>query len=166
MTSTLCYCKKCRDNNNTVTNTKQGYSINKGIVIFNSSFMGLGGYNLPRDICPECGETLANLNINTEELNIIKATTDDPSVLYALDKLKTDDPIEFALKLSQLKANATISKPSTSPQPTNVPKCPTCGSTNVKKIGSGKRWVSTGMFGLASSNLGKTMQCGSCGAKW
>lgn len=49
---------------------------------------------------------------------------------------------------------------------THVPKCPTCGSTNVKKIGAGKRWVSTGMFGLASSNLGKTMQCGSCGAKW
>ena len=46
------------------------------------------------------------------------------------------------------------------------PKCPTCGSTNIKKISSTKRWLSTGIFGLASSNIGKTMVCGSCGYKW
>lgn len=47
-----------------------------------------------------------------------------------------------------------------------VPKCPTCGSTNIKKISGTKRWLSTGLFGLASSNIGKSMCCQNCGYKW
>lgn len=46
------------------------------------------------------------------------------------------------------------------------PKCPTCGSTNIQKISGTKRWVTTGLFGLASSNVGKTMECRNCGYKW
>ena len=41
----------------------------------------------------------------------------------------------------------------------NIPKCPTCGSTNIKKISGTKRWLSTGLFGVASSNIGKSMCC-------
>ena len=58
----------------------------------------------------------------------------------------------------------TINKPSI--QQTNIPKCPTCNSTNVKKISGTKRWVSVGLFGLASSNIGKTMECIDCVYKW
>ncbi len=56
---------------------------------------------------------------------------------------------------------------SQSQQPTqNVPKCPTCGSTNIEKISGSKRWLTTGLFGLGSSNVGKTMHCKNCGYKW
>lgn len=48
----------------------------------------------------------------------------------------------------------------------NKPKCPTCHSTNIAKISGTKRWLSTGLFGLASSNVGKTMECKNCGYKW
>ena len=48
----------------------------------------------------------------------------------------------------------------------NQPKCPTCGSTNIQKISGTKRWLSTGLFGLASSDIGKSMVCRSCGFKW
>lgn len=47
-----------------------------------------------------------------------------------------------------------------------VQKCPTCGSTNIQKISGTKRWLSTGLFGLASSDVGKTMRCKNCGYKW
>lgn len=47
-----------------------------------------------------------------------------------------------------------------------VPKCPTCGSANVQKISGTKRWITTGLFGLSSSNVGKTMCCKNCGYKW
>ena len=47
-----------------------------------------------------------------------------------------------------------------------IPKCPTCGSPDIKKITGGKRWITTGIFGLGSSNLGKTMECNNCGYKW
>lgn len=45
-------------------------------------------------------------------------------------------------------------------------KCPTCGSTNIKDISTLNRAVSVGMFGLASSKIGKTKECKDCGYKW
>ena len=47
-----------------------------------------------------------------------------------------------------------------------VPKCPSCGSTNVSKISVVNRMVSTGLFGLASSKIGKTHKCNNCGSTW
>lgn len=47
-----------------------------------------------------------------------------------------------------------------------TPKCPTCQSTNVHKIGAFDRLTSVGFWGLASSKLGKTMACDDCGYKW
>lgn len=53
------------------------------------------------------------------------------------------------------------------PQPKkNIPKCPTCGSTNVEKIGTLERGISVTAWGLFSSKLGKTMKCKNCGYKW
>lgn len=82
-------------------------------------------------------------------------------LMVDMDKLKQENPIEFQLKYNQM-----IQPFIQSPQQSNVPRCPTCGSTNIKKISGTKRWVTTGMFGLGSSNVGKTMQCNSCGYKW
>lgn len=48
----------------------------------------------------------------------------------------------------------------------NVPKCPSCGSSNVSKIGVVNRVVSTTMLGLASSKIGKTHKCNNCGTTW
>ena len=48
----------------------------------------------------------------------------------------------------------------------NVAKCPSCGSTNISKIGLVNRAVSVGVFGLASSKIGKTHKCNSCGTTW
>lgn len=46
-----------------------------------------------------------------------------------------------------------------------IPKCPTCGSTNIKSISGTKRWLTAGLFGLASSNINKSMECKNCGYK-
>ena len=51
-------------------------------------------------------------------------------------------------------------------QQPNTPHCPTCGSTNIQKISGTKRWLTTGLFGLASSDVGKTMVCKKCGYKF
>lgn len=47
-----------------------------------------------------------------------------------------------------------------------IPRCPTCGSPSVSKINGSKRWLSVGLFGIASSDVGKTMKCNNCGYKW
>lgn len=51
-------------------------------------------------------------------------------------------------------------------QRANVPKCPTCGSTNVEKISTAQKAFGFALVGLFSSNLGKTMHCRNCGYKW
>ncbi len=45
-------------------------------------------------------------------------------------------------------------------------KCPNCGSTNTSSISTLNRAVSVATVGLASSKIGKTMQCKKCGYKW
>lgn len=52
-----------------------------------------------------------------------------------------------------------VSQPATS-VPTVT--CPYCHSTDTKKISGTSRWVSTGLFGLASSKVGKQWHCNKC----
>lgn len=52
------------------------------------------------------------------------------------------------------------------PPSENIPKCPTCGSTNVEKISTLNRAVSIGFLGLASDKIGKQFCCKDCGYKW
>lgn len=48
----------------------------------------------------------------------------------------------------------------------NKPKCPTCGSTNIKKIGGVERGASIWAFGIFSKKINKTFKCGNCGYTW
>lgn len=48
----------------------------------------------------------------------------------------------------------------------NIPKCPTCGSTNISKIKTGEKLVGFAAVGVFSSNFGKSYKCGNCGYKW
>lgn len=41
-------------------------------------------------------------------------------------------------------------------------RCPYCKSTNVKKIGTGGRLLSTATFGIAGSKIGKQWHCNNC----
>lgn len=44
--------------------------------------------------------------------------------------------------------------------------CPYCHATNIKKISTASRMISTSLFGLASSKIGKTYKCSKCGNTW
>lgn len=48
----------------------------------------------------------------------------------------------------------------------NKPKCPTCSSTNVQKIGTGERAVSVAMLGIFSKKINKSFKCKNCGYTW
>lgn len=48
----------------------------------------------------------------------------------------------------------------------NTPKCPTCKSTRIQKIGSLERGASIIGFGLFSKKLNKTFKCNNCGYMW
>lgn len=46
--------------------------------------------------------------------------------------------------------------------PQNIPKCPICGSTNLKKLSALDRGASAFMWGIGSNKIGKTYQCNNC----
>lgn len=48
----------------------------------------------------------------------------------------------------------------------NKPKCPTCGSTNIKPISTTKKATGFFLAGIFSSSFGKTMECKNCGYKF
>lgn len=49
----------------------------------------------------------------------------------------------------------------TSQQP-NTPHCPTCNSTNIRKIGTGERAASIIGLGIFSKKIGKQWYCNNC----
>lgn len=48
-------------------------------------------------------------------------------------------------------------------QPPTI-ECPYCHSTDTKKISGTTRFVSTGLFGIASNKIGKNFHCNKCKA--
>ena len=48
----------------------------------------------------------------------------------------------------------------------NKPKCPTCGSANVKKISGTAKVAGAAMFGLFSKTARSQFKCENCGYKW
>ena len=48
----------------------------------------------------------------------------------------------------------------------DTPRCPTCGSTKIRKLSAGARGVSLGLFGLASKTARSQFVCNNCGYKW
>ena len=48
----------------------------------------------------------------------------------------------------------------------NAPHCPTCGSTDLKKIDALDRAISVSFLGLASGKIGKSFKCNHCGYTW
>lgn len=48
----------------------------------------------------------------------------------------------------------------------NIPKCPTCNSTNIEKISATSKVVGAVAFGLFSKTARSQFKCKNCGAKW
>lgn len=48
----------------------------------------------------------------------------------------------------------------------NIPKCPTCSSTDIQKIGTGERITSIAMLGIFSKKINKSFKCNKCGYMW
>jgi predicted RNA-binding Zn-ribbon protein involved in translation (DUF1610 family) len=53
------------------------------------------------------------------------------------------------------------------PPKMNIPKCPTCGSTNVEKISLMSKAGKVALVGVfAISRVGKSFKCNNCGHQW
>lgn len=102
--------------------------------------------------CPNCGRTYSEFQ------NVYYCGNCNYRLLKQEDIKNINNP---NLSKREYKIVGTVVDP-TKPQP----KCPTCQSTNISKIGTLNRMASVGLFGLASSKIGKTHKCNSCGSTW
>lgn len=48
----------------------------------------------------------------------------------------------------------------------NKPKCPTCNSTNLKRVSATSKVVNTAVFGLFGTKRFKQFHCNNCGYEW
>ena len=93
-----------------------------------------------------------------------------------------NDKVDFICKCcgGKMKYMTTVRKNSTKPYKkenyysntinfntsSNIPKCPTCNSTNIEKISTGKKMFGGVLFGIFSADVRNTMHCKNCGYKW
>lgn len=71
----------------------------------------------------------------------------------------------LAQKSAEFNAKMTIGKAIVE-EKGRVPKCPTCGSTNIRKMSGVERGASIAAFGIFSKKINKTFKCGNCGYTW
>lgn len=50
--------------------------------------------------------------------------------------------------------------------PFNIPHCPTCNSTNIKRISTTAKVTNIAMFGLLGNKRKKTFYCNNCRYEW
>lgn len=48
----------------------------------------------------------------------------------------------------------------------SIPKCPTCSSTNIKKVSVTSKLANTALFGIFGTKRHKIFHCNNCGYEW
>lgn len=95
----------------------------------------------------------------------IRRVSSDESFIQAMVKLHDEDPIEYQLKLQQLKNAKELERNNNQIRQEyytnkNVPQCPICQSTNLTKISSVWKAARIGLFGIfGADDIGKTWEC-------
>ena len=99
--------------------------------------------------CPKCKRKYPKLFIKCSKCNVqlIKLSTENK---------RLDKQVEEIRKQTQESRSSQQ----------NIPKCPTCGSTNVHPISAGKKAVSFLTVGVFSKNFGKSYECDDCKYRW
>lgn len=113
-----------------------------------------------------CNSKIIDLKISTQEWFNLTPTQKETVIKNTL--LLSDETYELIQEAwrNNKKNVQPMSRPIQTNFQQNKPKCPTCGSTNVKHISTLNRAVSIGVFGLFSSKIGKNYECLDCKSKW
>lgn len=120
--------------------------------------------------CPVCGGTFIDVDFLASDFHdLVKVTNNLEFIKYMMELYKTDI-VEYESKMMPYREQAErIYQKENEEYNRRVqsqPHCPNCNSTDIKKIRTANRMFSVSLFGLASSKIGKTFECKSCGYKW
>lgn len=92
---------------------------------------------------------------------IEKTNCDFDSARIVCDYLIDGTPLPSTLSPTEIAHNNAIAQ-----EWQNKPKCPTCNSTNLKKISATSKVVNTAVFGLFGTKRFKQFHCNNCGYEW
>jgi len=147
-----------------------------------SSFINFG-----TDLCPQCGEDHSSRwkNLLSESYICPQCGNEEYSMMEDLyrciarfcerchrgEQAKfTHDGVRWEYLSPPLASPLPETQTPTSPaftQPIDpTPKCPTCGSNVVQKIGAMERGASIAGLGIFSRKINKSFKCKSCGHTW
>lgn len=121
--------------------------------------------NVSHCILNDCGGELQDIDFPAQDLADIMNVSESKEFIDAMIHLRQENIIEYELKMSQIRTINQSAKQHNQSQ-SNLPHCPTCGSTNISKIGSMERVGSVAIWGLFSKKINKTFKCNSCGHTW
>lgn len=77
---------------------------------------------------------------------------------------RKSDVFEVIESLKNSSANKSIAEVSKKEE--NIPKCPTCQSTDIKKVSTMSKAGSVALWGLFSQKVKKQWHCNNCGSEW
>lgn len=122
-----------------------------------------GDYPNEKANCRFCNISMIETNILYRDAFMNKEIEQSLKEKYAYSNPLYNEELDKQIR-EQVRKEVDSIKPAS--QNSNVPKCPTCGSTNIKRISTANRAVSIGVFGLLSGKIGKNYECKNCRAKW
>ena len=101
-----------------------------------------------------------NKNLKQQFINeYIKTSPEfDQYIFDHRDEILAKQSAEFDAKMAHGKAILE--------EQSRVPKCPTCQSTNIRKMCGIERGTSIYAFGIFSKKVNKTFKCQNCGYTW
>lgn len=119
-------------------------------------------------------EDIVNVLLSSPEkkllfLYIYQNKTDEAISIIKENTNCNDNDIDQIIKLFYQKYNTEAHNSSNNAiaqEWQNKPKCPTCNSTNLKKVSTTSKVVNTAVFGLFGTKRYKTFHCNNCGYEW
>ena len=138
-----------------------------------------------KTVCPFCGHELSNSNHLLKEMrgkfrweiepiaedifqNLVKDNPEFDNKAYQFRVEKQREETRRADAIAKKKWDEQMAKGREilAERAANAPRCPTCGSTDLKKIDALDRAISVSFLGLASGKIGKSFKCNHCGYIW
>lgn len=132
------------------------------------------------DECVYCGSVLKNGTIEIEDIQtekqIYEMTDEELLDKYSDYKKRIEEQTghkmtdsEFLLGIREARReslNHCADKYTKNIQEINVKRCPTCQSTDIKKISVLSKAVSVAVWGIFSRKVHKQWHCNNCGSEW
>ena len=150
---TVMFCKNCSNNRKSTDDPTKGY-----LEIFNLNNI---------DNCPYCESEIIDTGVSKPDfITLVHVSNNSRQLLDAMVDLHKKDIIEYELKISQFRNQYEQGKQAQKQESSgnsNIPKCPYCNSTDLKKISGFSKAGSVALFGIFSvGKVSKQWHCNSC----